>query len=158
MLHPCPVSVARLRRAIEVHVLQIYESDHETLKPPSEWPGHLTTSGGALIPGVFVEDPDSLPRDWNPEGVICTITGTPRHESRPSVGFKAGVETWYVMFSNFGIRESVTLTLPLTDIQRRLHRVFPSVHTTNAPRTAQTLASLTATIKLTTMQRILPLG
>jgi hypothetical protein len=142
----CP-SPSLLRRSLEQHILDLYESDGTTLKPSSAWPGYYLLPDRTKIPAVFVTGQEMVPSAWKVNGVEMTIDDVPADiVDLGSYGALAQVEIWAVRFTNYGSPEGVLMPASLRDIRRRLARAFPRDQVTYMGRTEATFEAITARI------------
>lgn len=139
-----PVTV--LRRAIETHILDLYDTNG-SLKPQSQWPGVYHLSDGSSIPAVYVVGPSMVPSDWNIEGIEATIQAVPEYSSPGSLNGVLSMETWTVRFTNYGTREGTEMPTTMLEIVRRLARAFPRDRVSYLPRTDATYEAATARIR-----------
>lgn len=142
----CP-SVVHVRRSVEKHILDLYESDGATLKDYSEWPGFYTLPDSSRIPAVFVVGAEMVPSDWLISGIETTIQDVPFCRDLGTKGALVSSEDWTVQFINYGNRSGTSIPISLRDISRRFVRAFPGDPLSHAPRTEATFESLTAQIR-----------
>jgi hypothetical protein len=142
----CP-PVTDLRRTIELHILDLFESDGLTLRQPASWPGTYTLPNSTSIPAVYVVGPTMVPSTWAISGIETTIDAVPEIVS-PGVTLSGVIsyERWNVRFTNYGTSQGTVMPTTLLDIRRRLARAFPQDRTTYMPRTEATFEALTAQI------------
>ena len=141
----CP-QARDVRKTIERHILNLYESDGTTLRAEAEWPGYYSLSNGTRIPAVYVVGKSMVPSDWVVTGIECTISDTPEITSPGSVGAIVSFERWPVRFTNYGTQKGTRMSTTLLDISRRLARTFPRDSATYTPRTEATYEALTVSI------------
>lgn len=140
-----PVTV--LRRTLELHILDLYESDGSTLKPHTVWPGYYTLPDTSRTPAVYVSGASMVPSNWAITGIECTLEDVPEITSPGSVGGVLSFEIWTVRFTNYGTKEGTRMPVSLLDISRRLARAFPRDQVTYMARTEVTFEALTARIR-----------
>jgi hypothetical protein len=142
------IKPADLRWTLEYYILTLYESDGETLKTYSEWPGYYTVPPTNIkIPAVYTVGQRMVPSNWNPTGIELTISDVPSVIDTPNQ--HSGLvqfERWRVRFTNYGSDEGTKMPLSMLDIRRRLSRTFPSDRFTYQERTEATFESLTGLI------------
>ncbi|MGA0848074.1 MAG: hypothetical protein ACO3PY_05665 [Pontimonas sp.] len=139
--------VTALRRTLELHILDLYESDGTTLKAFNAWPGHYTLPDTSRIPAVYVVGASMVPSNWAISGIECVIEDVPEITSPGSIGGVLSFESWNVRFTNYGTKEGTQMPVSLLDIARRLARAFPRDQVTYLSRTEATFESLTARIR-----------
>lgn len=142
----CP-PVTALRRTLELHILDLYESDGTTLKAYTAWPGYYTLPDSSRVPAVYVTGASMVPSNWTITGIECVIEDVPEITSPGSVGGVISFESWSVRFTNYGTKEGTRMPASLLDIARRLSRAFPRDQVTYLARTEATFESLTARIR-----------
>jgi hypothetical protein len=142
----CP-PVTALRRTLELHILDLYQSDGTTLKAYTAWPGYYTLPDSSRVPAVYVTGASMVPSNWTITGIECVIEDVPEITSPGSVGGIISFESWTVRFTNYGTKEGTRMPLSLLDISRRLARAFPQDPVTYLARTEATFESLTARIR-----------
>jgi len=142
----CP-PVTALRRSLELHILDLYESDGTTLKAYTAWPGYYGLPDGSRVPAVYVTGASMVPSNWTITGIECVIEDVPEITSPGSVGTVLSFETWNVRFTNYGTKEGTRMPVSLLDISRRLARTFPRDQVTYMARTEVTFEALTARIR-----------
>lgn len=142
----CP-PVTALRRTLELHILDLYESDGTTLKAYTAWPGYYTLPDRSRVPAVYVTGTSMVPSNWAVTGIECVIEDVPEITSPGSVGAIVSIETWNVRFTNYGTKEGTRMPVSLLDISRRLARAFPRDQVTYMARTEVTFEALTARIR-----------
>lgn len=142
----CP-PVTALRRTLELHILDLYESDGTTLKPYTAWPGYYTLPDTSRVPAVYVTGASMVPSNWAITGIECVIEDVPEITSPGSVGGVISFESWSVRFTNYGTKEGTRMPASLLAIARRLSRAFPRDQVTYLARTEATFESLTARIR-----------
>ncbi|MGA0848120.1 MAG: hypothetical protein ACO3PY_05900 [Pontimonas sp.] len=142
----CP-PVTALRRTLELHILDLYESDGTTLKAYTEWPGYYSLPDTSRVPAVYVTGASMVPSNWAITGIECVIEDVPEISSPGSVGGVISFESWSVRFTNYGSKEGTRMSVSLLDIARRLARAFPRDQVTYLARTEATFESLTARIR-----------
>jgi len=140
-------TIRDLRTTIELHILDLFESDRVTLKDSSEWPGYYTLPNTDKVPAVFVAGQDMVPSDWETNGIECVIEDVPEITVPGSFGGVVTYETWSVRFTNYGSSQGTRMTSSLREISRRLIRAFPRDQVTYMARTEATFEALTARIK-----------
>jgi len=139
--------VLALRRTLELHILDLYESDGSTLKAYTSWPGYYTLPDASRAPAVYVAGASMVPSNWAITGIECVIEDVPEITSPGSVGGVLSFEVWNVRFTNYGTREGTRMPISLLDISRRLARAFPRDQVTYMARTEATFEALTARIR-----------
>lgn len=139
--------VTALRRTLERHILDLYESDGTTLKAYTDWPGYYSLPDGSRAPAVFVTGAAMVPSNWAITGIECVIEEVPEITSPGSVGGVLSFEVWNVRFTNYGSKEGTRMPISLRDISRRLARAFPRDQVTYMARTEVTFEALTARIR-----------
>lgn len=144
-----------LRRAIETHVLDLFDASGN-LRPQSAWPGIYFLPNGSRVPAVFVVGEAMVPSNWTIQGIETTIDDLPRYTTPGSVGGVLSTEEWTVRFTNYGNRSGTEMPTTLRDISRRLARAFPQARTTPMPRTEATYEALTAYIRETFLNPPIP--
>jgi len=142
----CP-PVTALRRTLELHILDLYESDGTTLKAYTAWPGYYTLPDTSRVPAVYVTGASMVPSNWAITGIECVIEDVPEITSPGSVGGVISFESWSVRFTNYGTKEGTRMPASLLAIARRLSRAFPRDQVTYLARTEATFESLTARIR-----------
>jgi hypothetical protein len=142
----CP-PVTALRRTLELHILDLYESDGTTLKAYTAWPGYYTLPDSSRVPAVYVTGASMVPSNWTITGIECVIEDVPEITSPGSVGGVISFESWSVRFTNYGTKEGTRMPASLLDIARRLSRAFPRDPVNYLARTEATFESLTARIR-----------
>lgn len=142
----CP-PVTALRRTLELHILDLYQSDRTTLKAYTAWPGYYTLPDASRVPAVYVTGASMVPSNWTITGIECVIEDVPEITSPGSVGGVISFESWSVRFTNYGTKEGTRMPASLLDIARRLSRAFPRDPVTYLARTEATFESLTARIR-----------
>lgn len=142
----CP-PVTALRRTLELHILDLYESDGTTLKAYTAWPGYYTLPDNSRVPAVYVAGASMVPSNWTITGIECVIEDVPEITSPGSVGAIVSIETWNVRFTNYGTKEGTRMPVSLLDISRRLARAFPRDQVMYMARTEVTFEALTARIR-----------
>lgn len=141
----CP-PVTWVRRSIEQHILDLYEVNGTTLRPPNTWPGAYQLPNGSSIPAVFVVGPDMVPSDWVVNGIETTIDAVPEIASLGGRSGLISIETWSIRFTNYGTEKSTQRTTTLLDIRRRLARAFPEDDVVYMAPTETTFEAITARI------------
>jgi hypothetical protein len=138
--------VTTLRRAIETHILDLYDPTG-ALRPEAAWPGVYSLPDGSRVPAVYVVGPSMVPSNWTITGIETTIEAVPEIDSPGSVGCVISMETWTVRFINYGTREGTAMPVTLRDICQRLARAFPRDRVTYMARTEATYEAATARIR-----------
>lgn len=139
--------VTLLRRTIERHILDLYESDGTTLKAAAAWPGTYLLPNNRKAPAVYVVGGSMVPSNWRIRGIECTIDDVPSEIDGP--GGPSGLiqfERWGVRFTNYGSDEGTRMPMTMLDIRRRLARAFPEARVNYMPRTDATYEAITAQI------------
>ncbi len=139
--------VTALRRTLELHILNLFESDGTTLKAYTAWPGYYTLADTSRVPAVYVTGASMVPSNWTITGIECVIEDVPEITSPGSVNGVISFESWNVRFTNYGTKEGTRMPVSLLDIARRLARAFPRDPVTYLARTEVTFESLTARIR-----------
>jgi hypothetical protein len=139
--------VTALRRTLELHILNLFESDGTTLKAYTAWPGYYTLPDTSRVPAVYVTGASMVPSNWTITGIECVIEDVPEITSPGSVNGVISFESWNVRFTNYGTKEGTRMPVSLLDIARRLARAFPRDPVTYLARTEATFESLTARIR-----------
>ena len=142
----CP-PVTALRRTLELHILDLFESDGTTLKAYTAWPGFYTLPDTSRVPAVYVTGASMVPSNWAVTGIECVIEDVPEITSPGSMSGVLSFETWNVRFTNYGTKEGTRMPVSLLDISRRLARAFPRDQVTYMARTEVTFEALTARIR-----------
>lgn len=145
-----------LRRSLELHILDLYESDGSTLKAYSNWPGYYTLPDRSRVPAVYVIGASMVPSNWGITGIECVIEDVPEITSPGSYSGVLSVESWNVRFTNYGTKEGTRMPLSMLDIRRRLARTFPRDQVTYMARTEVTFEALTARIRGTVLNPPIP--
>lgn len=140
-------AVTALRRTLELHILDLYESDGTTLKAYTAWPGSYSLPDASRVPAVFVAGASMVPSNWAITGIECVIEDVPEITSPGSYSGVVSIETWNVRFTNYGTKEGTRMPVSLLDISRRLARAFPRDPVTYMARTEVTFEALTARIR-----------
>lgn len=143
---------AVIRRSIEAHVLDLYDAGGN-LRPEADWPGVYTLPNGTRIPAVFVIGQRMVPSKWKIEGIETTINDLPTYRSS---GGATSVEEWTVQFVNYGNRSGTEMAQSLRAISQKLARAFPQDRTSSQPRTEATHEAITAYIRGTFVNPLIP--
>lgn len=152
-MHP---SALELRRTLERHVLELYESDGVTLRSSTTWPGTYTLPNGTKIPAVFVAGEAMVPSNWAISGIEMIIEDEPECGGPVTASGLVSIETWTVRFTNYGVREGTRMATSLLDLRRRVARAFPGDSITPMPRTEATFAAFTARLRVATLTSPIP--
>lgn len=141
-----------LRRAIEQHVLCLYESDYSTFKDYTEWPGYYWLNDSSQrIPAVYVVGEAQVPSKYNPHGIECIIYDVPESRKLSGRGQVFARDRWRVRFTNYGFSEGVTVATSLLDISRRMNVVFDSIEQVYSERNEVSYETLICYISITTV-------
>jgi len=138
--------VTAVRKAIETHVLNLFEADGYTVKPSAAWPGYYTLPAGTKIPAVYTVGAVMVPSNWVITGIECTIEDVPEILNVGTLSGLVSVEYWNVRFTNYGSSKGIKMSTTMLDIRRRLARAFPNDQATYMARTDVTFEALTARI------------